>query len=48
MQQLAAQGKEQGWLPDVTFKLVGGGSHWMMLEEPKQIFDILDGMGKAY
>ena len=45
--QTAEQGKAEGWLPNVEYKLVKGGSHWLMLEQPKQIFDILDGLAKS-
>jgi soluble epoxide hydrolase/lipid-phosphate phosphatase len=47
MGAVAEQGKSEGWLPDVTVKSVTGGSHWLMLEQPKQVFDILDAFAKA-
>ncbi len=42
MATLAQQGKEQGWLPHVEYKAVEGGSHWLMLEQPKQVTAILE------
>jgi pimeloyl-ACP methyl ester carboxylesterase len=44
---VAEQGKSEGWLPDVEVKSVAGGSHWLMLEQPKQVFDILDAFAKS-
>ncbi|KAF2689512.1 hypothetical protein K458DRAFT_384149 [Lentithecium fluviatile CBS 122367] len=34
MAHLAEQGKQEDWLPNVEFKTVTGGSHWLMLEQP--------------
>jgi soluble epoxide hydrolase/lipid-phosphate phosphatase len=46
--QTAEQGRQQGWLPNIEIKSVTGGSHWMMLEQPKQVFDILDEFAKRW
>ncbi|KAF2748447.1 alpha/beta-hydrolase [Sporormia fimetaria CBS 119925] len=46
MAQVAGQGKQDGWLPNVEFKSVKGGSHWMMLEQPKQVLTILNDLAK--
>ncbi|KAF1961725.1 alpha/beta-hydrolase [Byssothecium circinans] len=47
MQQIADLGKSQGWLPTVQVKAVEGGSHWLLLEKPKEVFTILDGVAKS-
>jgi pimeloyl-ACP methyl ester carboxylesterase len=45
--QIAEQGKKEGWLPNVEVKIVTGGSHWLILEQPEQVFSILDGLAKG-
>ncbi|KAH7135962.1 epoxide hydrolase [Dendryphion nanum] len=42
MAMIAGQAKQEGWLPNVEFKSVQGGSHWLILEQPQQVLAILE------
>ena len=46
MQQIAGQGKAQGWLPTVEVQVVPGASHWLQLEKHKEITAILVNVAK--